>query len=196
MNVRRSLIVAVVAVVLTALITGGIVYAWQQGRVASCNRRLESARRESRTDGDIPAAFLAVYGSTADEPDRPIVDCYVDTGRDQPVMQKLRVLADRLSRLKFSGLPIEVSRIDTVTGRRVVVIDLRELHEGYEPPTWRAGYFQGSTGGMITQTTLVHSFLQKDYRGEWVDGVRFLYQGEPIREGDWDHIDLSGVTYR
>ena len=62
--------------------------------------------------------------------------------------------------------------------------------------TWRYLYFQGSTGGQFTSYSLRMTFLQPGYSGEWIDAVRFYYEGQPIREGDWTHLSLSGVINR
>lgn len=217
----------IITAVLTVLIVGGGLYAWQQRTIATLRNDLalaqqkltaggekranESLSLEARITslqeqlavlrshppvGNVPPEFLAVCGATLDEPDTPVVEYYVASPRHFTVIEKLRLLADRLSRLEFSELPINVVRIETVKGKKVAVIDLRESQDGREYPSWYGGYFQGSTGGGITQTTLMDTFLQKGYQGEWVDGVRFLYEGKPMQEGDWDHINLSGTIYR
>ncbi|MBP6963423.1 MAG: hypothetical protein KBC96_03355 [Armatimonadetes bacterium] len=166
-----------------------------EARIALLEKKLAGLRRYPPV-GNVPPEFLAVCGATLDEPDTPVVEYYVASPRHFTVIEKLRLLADRLSRLEFSDLPINVVRIETVKGKKVAVIDLRESQRGSDYRSWYGGYFQGSTGGGITQTKLMDTFLQRGYRGEWVDGVRFLYQGKPIQEGEWDHINLSGTIYR
>ena len=52
--------------------------------------------------------------------------------------------------------------------------------------TWSSGYFQGSTGGNATVTKLIRTFLQEDFEGEWVDGVKFLYNNDDTN--NFEHI--------
>jgi hypothetical protein len=33
--------------------------------------------------------------------------------------------------------------------------------------------------------------LQREYKGEWIEGVRFLYENKPIGKEDWPH-SISG----
>jgi hypothetical protein len=35
---------------------------------------------------------------------------------------------------------------------------------------------------------LAHTFLQQDHEGDWIDGVRFLYEGKPMPI--FDHIPM------
>lgn len=234
MDERRSFILAVaVTAILSALVTGGIVYGWQHAKVVSLSEEVElldSARdlaladlRESDLERQeslgplekriedlqeqvnelledpansrIPMDFLTVYAGSSIHPDLPRSDYFIAVKRNVPVLDKLRILASKLSAQRFSELPIEVVGVKTVKGKRIATIDLRELHDDERLPTWLGHYFQGTTGGGLTQTTLVYTFLQTKYRSEWVDGVQFYYQGKPF-EGDWDHISLSGVFYR
>jgi hypothetical protein len=64
-------------------------------------------------------------------------------------------------------------------------------NKDFEPtsrPSWYQ-YFQGSTGGTWTSKILTSNFLQKRYKGDWIDKLRFHYQGEEFEE--WDHIWLG-----
>lgn len=119
-----------------------------------------------------------------------------------PLKDKLNALAKTLSEVYFSNLPIEVLEITEVDGKKVAVINLRESEENqkvmdnleFKGQSWSRNYFQGSTGGAITSVGLIETFLQKDYKGQWVDGAKFLYNNKII---DFDHVpDLSKVSYR
>ena len=54
-------------------------------------------------------------------------------------------------------------------------------------------YFQGSTGGHMTQIMLGANILQPQfyYTSHFLDGVILLYNGTSL--DDLDHIDLSGI---
>ncbi|MHC1749291.1 MAG: hypothetical protein AB9856_13555 [Cellulosilyticaceae bacterium] len=116
--------------------------------------------------------------------------------------EKLNVLIKTLSEVQFGGLPIEVMSIEKIDGKKVATVNLKESKENqgvtkpedFKGDTWIGKYFQGSAGGSITATTLKETLLQKEYKGEWIDGVKFLYNGAPI---DFEHVgNLSEVIYR
>ena len=214
----------VVAAVLAAAVAGAGVYLWQRReaklQVEELTRtyaiREDSLRKSLRPEtelrdqvfrlqdeinvlrqfsyrhqGKLQPEFLEVY--ECDMHYNTYTGFHIAVPEDLPLLQKMRLLADRLSVYRFGRLPIEVLKIENREGKRIAVIDLRE--SGYsERPSWSTGYFQGSTGGGMTQTTLVGTFLQPDYEGDWVDGIEFYYEGKPMEE--WDHINLVGTIYR
>ena len=114
--------------------------------------------------------------------------------------KKIRILADSLSVYYFNGLTLQLSGMDTMPEVGLVArIDLQEKDAYSGPgslPSYHSWYdfFQGSAGGTNTTITLRESFLQPGYEGPWINGVIFLYQGEPI--GEWDHIQLQGLIRR
>ena len=104
---------------------------------------------------------------------------------------KLKALSKEISEKKFDKLPIEVKSIDTVKGKKVATINLTDSSTQKWVPK-----FQGSTGGAVTSNTLIENFLQSNNksRGEWIDGVKFLYNNNPI---EYEHVaDLSTTQYR
>ena len=110
-----------------------------------------------------------------------------------PLEEKLEMVADSLSKDVFQGLGIELSKIDTIHGKQVAVINLTEK-DNAQGATWNTMYFQGSAGGSITSVALGDTFLQKGYDGEWIDGVKFLYNNKEI---NFEHVGgLSEVNYR
>lgn len=117
------------------------------------------------------------------------VGCYIAVPESSDLKTKLTAIAGKVSEFYFSSLPIKVTEID---GQNIAHIDLQELGSG--KISWAQTYFQGSTGGTITTTQLVQSFLQKDYKGDWIAGVQFTYKGKPI---EFEHVpDLAGVIKR
>ncbi len=112
-----------------------------------------------------------------------------------PLIMRLHVVADTLSLRTFASFPVQVLRIDTVKESLIAVVDLRQPDT---LRTWTQSFFQGSHGGGSTTTTLRKTLLQPEYKGQWVDGVQFYYDGKPLNpdEPGYDHIDLAGVFYR
>jgi hypothetical protein len=115
----------------------------------------------------------------------------IEVNENLSLQDKLKELAKVLSAKKFDNLGIEVKSIDTVNGKKVATINLTDANNKKWVPK-----FQGSTGGAVTANTLIENFLQSNNksRGEWVDGVKFLYNNESI---EYEHVaDLSTVKYR
>jgi len=112
-----------------------------------------------------------------------------DTKISSPLQTKIEELSSVISKEFFEGLPIEVKSIDDVDGKKIATINLSDS----EGLSW-IPKFQGSLGGQITSNTLIENFLQVNYKGEWIDGVKFLYNDAPI---EYDHVyKLSEVQYR
>lgn len=145
--------------------------------------------------------FYAVYTANTFTMDKEIYFWMYIPG-SQSIKQRLDVLARALSQTNFNNLPIEVMKIEEVDGKRVAVINLKESKENqgfadyslFKGYSWVQGYFQGSTGGSNTSTSLIETFLQRQYDGEWIDGVKFLY----TNGSDWlEHVqELTVVSYR
>jgi FtsZ-binding cell division protein ZapB len=115
---------------------------------------------------------------------------------------KLEALSKTLSEVYFDKLPIEVLEIKEANGKKTAVINLKESEENqkiidvlqFKGQSWARNYFQGSTGGNMTSICLIETFLQRDYQGEWIDGVKFLYNNKGI---SFDHVpSLGEVSYR
>jgi hypothetical protein len=142
---------------------------------------------------------LTLYAGNADATDiEP--QFTVTLPPDLTQAEALELLTTLISRYNFCHLPIAVVGIEN----EIATINLAEHpwnQETTAPPTlpgcsgatWRTLYFQGSAGGSITSKTLAHTLLQPDFTADWIEGVTFQYEGEPIEEGDWDHISLFGI---
>ncbi|WP_160685125.1 hypothetical protein [Clostridium sp. C2-6-12] len=115
----------------------------------------------------------------------------IEVNENASVEDKLKTLAKELSEKKFDKLSIEVKSIDKVDGKKVATINLVDSDAKKWVPK-----FQGSTGGAITANTLIENFLQSNNKnkGEWVDGVKFLYNNKPI---EYEHVaDLATTHYK
>ncbi|NFG62627.1 MULTISPECIES: hypothetical protein [unclassified Clostridium] len=126
----------------------------------------------------------------------------IELNKDLSLEDKLKKLSKALSEKTFDNLPIEVKSIDTVDGKKIATINLDESaankgvtsNADLKKPNWAANKLQGSTGGEISENSLLETFLQVKYKGEWIDGVKFLYKNEPI---EFEHTpNLSQINYR
>lgn len=127
-------------------------------------------------------------------------DRIIPIATEKTVLEKLIIISDTLSKHYFNGLQIEIKASKPEdTNLSTIQINLIENPEFKGPATLPAyqswyDYFQGAYGGQNTTVILKESFLQREYKGKWIDQIEFFYQGKPI--GDWDHIDLSGIIQR
>lgn len=113
----------------------------------------------------------------------------IELSTDSSLEDKVQQLSNTVSKNYFDNLPIKVKSIDTIDGKKIATINLLDDNNN----KW-SNKFQGSTGGQITANTLIENFLQVSYKGEWIDGVKFLYNDEPI---EYDHVyELSETQYR
>ena len=105
------------------------------------------------------------------------------------VAENIKKILSTISSKYFDNKDIELKTIDTVDNKKIAVINLTG-DEKY----WNQK-MQGSAGGQITEYTLIENVLQREYKGYWIDGVRFTLNGKQIEDNG--HIpELSKTTYR
>ncbi len=128
---------------------------------------------------------------------------YLYISADKKLKEKLGIISDAVSNMFFENLPIEVVDIENKDGKKIAVINLLENENNrgqkdysvHKRPSWALNFFQGSSGGGQTSTILIENFLQRQNKNQWVDGIRFLYNGNPIT--GFDHIPLlENTVYR
>lgn len=167
---------------------------------------VESVDTEKTTDEEVIAPKVqseefSLYSKDVNT-DEEIILGVVSINETKTVEEKLQVLAGQLSKDAFTGLPIEFVEITEIEGKKVATFNLKEVgknieetdYSKYDGESWFNNYFQGSTGGTITTYTLNKTLLQKEYSGEWVDGVKYLYKGQPIA---FEHVEsLGSINYR
>ncbi len=128
----------------------------------------------------------------------PHKDREIVIDKNKTIKEKISSIADTLSESYFNNLKIDVSEIySTGSSGKIANINLVESPDFEGPGSlspYRSWYdfFQGSYGGQNTTIVLKESILQRDYKGQWIDGVVFFYQGDSIRE--MDHVRLEGVV--
>lgn len=152
---------------------------------------------------DFNEEFIILPIYTADEYSYDIeTNYYITIAKNATLLEKLDIIAMKLSKYSFNGLPIDVIGIENIDGKQIAVVKLEEAEENIgeidpsqlKGKTWKAHYFQGSTGGYVTSTILVESFLQRDLDEKWIDGVRFLYDEQNVGT---DHVSsIFEINYR
>ena len=154
------------------------------------NSNSNSSSDTSKEEAKVNKIKLSIY--TIDENSlEPNQSSTLEVNESLSLEDKLKELSKTVSEKKFDKLTIEVKSIDTVNGKKVATINLADSGTNKWVPK-----FQGSTGGSVTANTLIENFLQSTNKskGEWIDGVKFLYNNETI---EYDHVsDLSTIKYR
>lgn len=155
----------------------------------SSNADSKKANETTSDTKKVNKVKLSIY-SIDDNSLEPNESGTIEVNENSTLQDKLKELAKAVSEKKFDNLPIEVKSIDTVNGKKVATINLTDSNNKKWVPK-----FQGSTGGSVTANTLIENFLQSNNKskGEWIDGVKFLYNNEAI---EYEHAsDLSTVKY-
>ncbi|WP_238899527.1 hypothetical protein [Clostridium sp. YIM B02500] len=155
----------------------------------SSNADSKKANETTSDTKKVNKVKLSIY-SIDDNSLEPNESGTIEVNENSTLQDKLKELAKAVSEKKFDNLPIEVKSIDTVNGKKVATINLTDSNNKKWVPK-----FQGSTGGSVTANTLIENFLQSNNKskGEWIDGVKFLYNNETI---EYEHAsDLSTVRY-
>ncbi len=119
-----------------------------------------------------------------------LVSSYISIPRHYVLLEKIKVIASDLGKSRFHR-QIDVLRIENRAGNQIAIINLEDA--SWANRKWEQA-FQGSAGGSITTGILLRSFLQKEYDGDWIDGVEFYLNGEPFVDGD--RTALGGVKFR
>lgn len=167
------------------------------------NNQLDILEQISKDGKKNSFDIIPIYTANIDTYKRE-VGVYTSLPKGKALEEKMDYIAETLSRQYFYGLPIEIVKIEAVDGRSVVVVSLEETPENqgitditkFKGRSWAGTYFQGSAGGTITSTTLIETFLQKEYKGEWIDGVKFLYNGKEIGFEHVEEINSGKINYR
>lgn len=123
------------------------------------------------------------------------ISYYVYLPIQSTLEEKMNILAEKLSKYSFRNLPIDIKGMEIIDNKRIAVVNLQEHDQELNTIAWNTYYFQGSTGGTMTSTTLIETFLQREYEGQWVDGVKILYNNTQTHE--FIHVEgLLSTHYR
>ena len=152
------------------------------------DNKTDDNKNTDNTENPSNKEELSIY-TIDDNTLEPNESSRIELSTDSSLEDKVQQLSNTVSKNFFDNLPIKVKSIDTIDGKKIATINLLDDNNN----KW-INKFQGSTGGQITSNTLIENFLQVSYKGEWIDGVKFLYNDEPI---EYDHVyELSETKYR
>lgn len=161
----------------------------------------DNIEEETEKESDIKSIEMLLYSKDANTEEEVTIG-KVDINEDLSLEEKLKALASNLSEKAFNNLPINLVKVNDVNGKKIALFNLDEIGENakditfdkYTGVNWVNNYFAGSTGGSITEYTLIKTLLQSNYSGEWIDGLEFTYKNSKI---EFDHIpELMEIVYR
>ncbi|HSP47235.1 MAG TPA: hypothetical protein VLN47_04075 [Clostridiaceae bacterium] len=150
---------------------------------------LKGAGTEPEPGSNAAVEYYPIYAMDVDSTQRITVS-FAGVERNRDLSGRLEEVSKALSVEVFEGLIVSLKEIKTIDGKEVATFNLKDV-PGIEK-AWGETYFQGSTGGMATIMALTDTLLQKDYQGEWVDGVKFLYEDQAI---EFEHVESLGETF-
>lgn len=127
-------------------------------------------------------------------PDTGISEVYTSTSvlRLLSIEKKINHLSLKLSEQLFNGKSIVLLKITTESNKKIAYIDLQDESKDISSTDNWYSAFQGSAGAQSTLTSIVETLLQKEFQGDWVDGIKLTYNGE-FR--DFDHISFEDIVY-
>lgn len=105
------------------------------------------------------------------------------------VAENIKEILSTISKKYFDDNTIELTTIETIDSKKIAVINLTG-----DKDYWHQK-MQGSAGGQITEYTLIENVLQREYKGYWINGVRFTLNGKEITNNSHSE-NLSKTTYR
>jgi len=102
--------------------------------------------------------------------------------------EKIDLLSTKLSKEDFEGKTIKFNGIKEENGDKIAYFDLVDTNE---KDSWYP-YFQGSLGAFSTKLSIVETFLQREFEGDWIDGIKISYNG---KYEEYDHISFEDTVY-
>ena len=107
-----------------------------------------------------------------------------------PMDKKLNHLASKLSHNLFQDKSIVFLGIKTEDGKEVAYFDLEDKNKD-STKSWYP-FFQGSSGADSTLNSIKETLLQREYKGDWIDGIRITYNGSYT---ELDHITFEDRVF-
>ncbi|WBW99159.1 hypothetical protein [Oceanirhabdus sp. W0125-5] len=138
--------------------------------------------------------IIPIYGFDIDTDFTEIIS-WMPIISSNDLEKNMDVLARYMENNYFTEGHITIEEIIEVDGKSVAIINLKEKDSNNKEKVsmWMSKYFGGSAGGRATEARLKLTFLQPEYSGQWIDGVKFLYEGKPLV---LDHVNIPDIIYR
>ncbi|GAA0179665.1 hypothetical protein SH2C18_24980 [Clostridium sediminicola] len=152
----------------------------------------DKSKSENKTDSNTaePDKTVRIFKITTKNIDYKVISGGEIKTVGLGVADNIRKILSTISTKYFDGKSLELKTIETVNNKKIAVINL-----GGDKSYWYQK-MQGSVGGQITEYTLIENILQKQYKGYWIDGVRFTLNGKQLKEETSHCPNLAETIFR
>lgn len=151
----------------------------EDGNKDSENKGNENTKEETTID-------FKIYTADVNDTDKIIDFETIKLKENTSVEEKLKELCAALEKDYFKDENAKIV-FKSIDEKNIATIDL------VNQEAW-SQHFQGSTGGMISQATIVETLLQREYSGKWIDGLNVLVDG--TSEELFEHAPFIGTFNR
>lgn len=142
--------------------------------------------KEKEPQKEVENIDLKIYTADIDDTEKIVEFKTVTLKEDSTVEDKLKELCAYLEKEYFKDEKAKIV-VESIDDKGIATINLVSQEDWHQ-------HFQGSTGGLISQATIVETLLQRDYSGEWINGLNVLIDGE-LKEG-FEHAPFLEVFKR
>jgi len=129
---------------------------------------------------------LKIYTVDEDDTEKIVELKTINIKEDSTLEQKLNELCLILQKDYFKDEEATIV-LESIDSNGIATINL------VNQDAWRP-HFQGSTGGIVSQSTIIETLLQRGYEGEWIKGINVLIDGES--QEVFDHAPFNDIFYR
>lgn len=151
------------------------------------NKNKDDENQENETTQVEETVDFKIYTLDANDTDKVLEFNNVELKKDSTIEEKLKELCAILEKEYFKDENAKIV-FKSIDENNIATIDL------VNKDAWNQ-HFQGSTGGMISQATIVETLLQREYSGEWIDGLNVVVDGSTGEEL-FEHAPFIETFYR
>ncbi|MGL5330911.1 MAG: hypothetical protein ACRDD7_16730 [Peptostreptococcaceae bacterium] len=134
------------------------------------NIEANSNNEEDGENEDVVKQEFKIYTLDVEDTNKVKEHKIISIDSDKSIKEKLEILCKSLKEDYFEDDSIDIE-IQGINEKGIATINL------VNKAGWH-NHLQGSTGGIITEQTIVKTLLQKNYSGEWIKGITVLIDGQ------------------
>ncbi|PKK40008.1 hypothetical protein ABB02_00801 [Clostridiaceae bacterium JG1575] len=144
--------------------------------------RLKDSKEVNRKDYNLEAfpqraetlLYFPIYDATQKGPKTRELYAAINSGTT--LEEKLQKLTGAMAQGMFQNYALELVHLQTKEGKKIARINLQDNGDN----RWAERFFRTSEDGAQTQKILISGLLQMDYTMDWIDGVEFTHNSQPI----------------
>ena len=127
-----------------------------------------------------------IYTADIDDTEKIVEFKTINLKKDSSIEDKINELLIALKKDYFKDDKANIL-LESVDSNNIATINL------VDEQAW-SQHFQGSTGGSISQATIIETLLQREYEGDWIKGINVLIDGK--KQEVFDHAPFEEIFYR